>query len=322
MYYSSVNIMHEHTKEATTMPIRKIAWKCWILQFCLAMCFAVLDAATPTNAFELQSHKNKLFGYRKPLEVLDGGNFLRLPYDPLKDINKRDEIPVRKVKGYYVSSRPKRFEQDTAVPGNGKMLTHFAVGALSGNSNMTVIFLHGRDGSRHLGFDDERFGGNFNRIKNLMFRSGGIYISADFENFEKEGKKDIAALVAHYRPLTNGKLVIACGSMGTFICWQLARDPKASRMIDGYIIMGGFPDPKYLESGKVPKYPARSPIYFAHGSIDSAYSWKDTHRYYQTLRNLDPAIPARYVLFDNGKHGTPVRMIDWRDALNWIASMR
>ncbi len=276
--------------------------------------------AEATQAFELQPFKDKLFGYRKSLEILDGGDFRRVPYNALRDINKRDKIPVRKVKGYYTSSKPKRFEQDLVINLEGNRLTHFAVGALSGNSNMTVIFLHGRDGSRHLGFDDERFGGNFNRIKNLMFRNSGIYISTDFSDFEEAGKRDVAALVKHYRNLTIGKLVIACGSMGTFVCWQLAKDQKAAPMIDGYIIMGGFPDPKYLESGNVPKYPERSPIYFAHGSIDSAYPWKDTYQYYQKLRSVEPAIPTRYVLFDSGKHGTPVRMIDWRDALNWIAS--
>ncbi len=274
------------------------------------------------HAFELKPHKDRLFKYRKPLELGDGGDFLRVPYDVLRDINKRDEMPVRKVKGFYVSSKPKRHEQDLVLPANGRQITHFAVGQLAGNASMTVIFLHGRDGSRHLGFDDDRFGGNFNRVKNLMYRNNGIYISTDFSDFEEDGKRDVAALIAHYRQLTSGSMVIACGSMGTFLCWRLAKDPAASAMIDGYVIMGGFSDPDYLSDGTVRAPKTKAPIYFAHGSIDSVYSWKDTYRFYQALREAYPGYPARFTLFDTGKHGTPVRMIDWRAALNWIASFK
>jgi predicted esterase len=273
----------------------------------------------PAYAFELKPYKDKIFKNRKPIEVQDNGDFQLLPYDPLRDINKRDEIPVRKVKGFYVSSKPKRHEIDTSISVNGRTVTHFAVGALKGNANMTVIFLHGRDGSRHLGFSDEKFGGNFNRVKNLMFRNGGIYISSDFTNFEEEGRKDIEALVSHYRAKTRGKLVVACGSMGSFLCWRLMKNKTSNAMIDGYVIMGGFPDPAFLGSGKLSVPAGRKPIYFAHGGIDYVYKWQDAHNYYKTLRAKSPGYPVRLAVYDGGKHGTPVRMIDWRVALNWIA---
>jgi pimeloyl-ACP methyl ester carboxylesterase len=271
------------------------------------------------QAFELKPHKDRLFKNRKPIEVKDNGDFLLLPYDPKRDINKRDEFPVRKVHGKYVSSKPTRAQIDTSVTVNDRTVTHFAVGALGGNSNMTVIFLHGRDGSRHLGFSDEKFGGNFNRVKNLMYRNGGIYISSDFTNFEEEGRKDIEALISHYRPKTRGKLVVACGSMGSFLCWRLMKNKTSSAMIDAYVLLGGFPDPAFLGSGKLSVPNGRKPIYFAHGSIDSVYSWKDAYNYYSTLRAKSPGYPVRLAVYDGGKHGTPVRMIDWRVALNWIA---
>jgi len=91
-------------------------------------------------------------------------------------------------------------------------------------------------------------------------------------------------------------------------------------MIDAYVIMGGFPDPAFLASGKLNAPAGKKPIYFAHGSIDSVYKWTDTHRYYRTLRQQIPGYPVKMALFDGGKHGTPVRMIDWRVALNWIAA--
>lgn len=273
-----------------------------------------------SHALELKPFKERLFKYRKPIETKDNGDFLRLPYDPKKDINQRDSMPVRKVKGKYVSSVPTRKQIDTQITAEGRTVSHFAVGALQGNSAMTVIFLHGRDGSRHLGFSDEKFGGNFNRVKNLMYRNGGTYLSADFTDFEEEGVKDIAALLSHYRPLTRGKMVVACGSMGSFLCWRLMKNANTSSMIDGYVIMGGFPDPAFLASGKVSMPASSPPVYFAHGSIDSVYSWEDVYRFYNTLRSEKPGYRVRMALFDGGKHGTPVRMIDWRVALNWIAA--
>lgn len=292
-----------------------------IFRFLLAA--AILSAfglgSLPSQALELKPFKERLFKYRKPLEVRDNGDFLRLPYDPKRDINQRDELPVRKVKGKYVSSKPTRKQIDTSITRDGRTVTHFAVGALEGNAAMTVIFLHGRDGSRHLGFSDEKFGGNFNRVKNLMFRNGGIYLSSDFTDFEAEGLKDITALISHYRPKTSGKLVVACGSMGSFLCWRLIKSKKANAMIDGYVIMGGFPDPAFLSSGKLLPPAGRKPIYFAHGGIDYVYKWEDIYRYYSALRQKVPGYPVRMALFDGGKHGTPVRMIDWRVALNWIA---
>jgi dienelactone hydrolase len=90
-------------------------------------------------------------------------------------------------------------------------------------------------------------------------------------------------------------------------------------MIDGYVIMGGFPDPAFLGSGKLSVPAGRKPIYFAHGGIDYVYKWQDAHNYYKTLRAKSPGYPVRLAVYDGGKHGTPVRMIDWRVALNWIA---
>ena len=267
------------------------------------------------SKFQLKPHKDKLFKYRKPIEVQDSGDFLRAPYEPLRDINGRDEVPVRKVKTYYTSSRPARYQKDLSFKANGRQITYFAVGALSGNSNISVIFIHGRDGSRHLGFSDEKFGGNFNRVKSLMFNNGGIYISSDITDFEEKGRQDIEALVRKYRPLTNGPIVIACGSMGSHICWGMANKRSSSKLIDGIVIMGGFPNAIFLQS-KQNKSSRKLPLYIAHGGIDYIYSWEDQLKFYQNLRAKGQ--PVKYVVFDNGKHGTPVRMIDWRLALNWI----
>ena len=281
----------------------------------LAVVLSLSFTTVFAQEFQLKPYKERLFKYRKPIEITDDGGFIRAPYDPLRDINARDEMPVRKVKTFYTSSRPSRHQQDLSFMANGRLVTYFAVGALEGNSNMTVIFIHGRDGTRHLGMSDEKFGGNFNRAKTLMYNNGGIYISADITDFEEKGRQDIEALIRKYRPLTKGPIVVACGSMGSHICWRLANKRSSARLVDGLVIMGGFGNDKFLADRRK-RSAKKIPLYIAHGGIDYVFKWEDQMAFYSGLKKAGQ--PVRYVVFDGGKHGTPVRMMDWRLALNWI----
>ena len=86
-----------------------------------------------------------------------------------------------------------------------------------------VLYLHGQGGSRKQGVDDFTFGGNFNRIKNLMADNGGLYLSPDFPDFGDKGAAQVAALIDHYAEQSPGaKIFVACGSMGGALCWKLA----------------------------------------------------------------------------------------------------
>ncbi len=262
----------------------------------------------------------RAFRYRPFLEVADGGRFLRVPYDELRDVNGRDEIPVRKVRSYYVRKLPRDAEVEASYSVGGRTNTYRAVGALAGGSKLTVIYVHGKGGNKDWGFDDERFGGNFNRLKNLALNSGGAYISPDFTDFEADGFADIKALVAKFRPLTSGKLVVACGSLGNVHCWQLARDPATARQVDGLILLSGFPDDRFLSSPAVKAKASYIPLIIGHGSWDPDYDYKPTLEFFHKIRTTIPNYPVRYLLFETGRHGAPVRMIDWRDSLNWIAA--
>jgi len=262
----------------------------------------------------------RAFRYRPFLDVGDGGRYLHIPYDELVDINKRDEVPVRKVRSYWVRKLPKGAETEGAYSAGGRTLAYRAVGALQGGSKFTVIYVHGKGGNKDWGFDDERFGGNFNRLKNLVLKSGGAYVSPDFTDFEGDGFADIKALVAKYRPLTSGRLVVACGSLGNMHCWQIARDPQTARQVDGLIVLAGFPDERFLTTAVARGKAGWIPLVIGHGSWDPDYDYKPTLELYRSIRAKAPNYPVRYLLFETGKHGAPVRMIDWRDTLNWIAA--
>ncbi|MCP4935956.1 MAG: hypothetical protein GY927_17535, partial [bacterium] len=56
---------------------------------------SVSAISSQAASFQLKPHKDKLFKYRTAIKIEDKGGFIRAPYDPLRDINGRDEIPVR-----------------------------------------------------------------------------------------------------------------------------------------------------------------------------------------------------------------------------------
>lgn len=59
------------------------------------------------------------------------------------------------------------------------------------------------------------FGGNFNRIKNLMVNNGGLYISPDFTDFSKKGNDDVFSVMSEIRKSSpKVKFFLSCGSSG------------------------------------------------------------------------------------------------------------
>ncbi len=183
-----------------------------------------------------------------------------------------------------------------------------------------TVYLHGQGGSRKQGVDDFTFGGNFNRIKNLMADNGGLYLSPDFSDFGAGGTAEIAALIAHYSAKSPGAPVfVACGSMGGQLCWSLANDKTVAPRLSGLLLLGSLWDDGFLSS---PAFKRRVPVFFGQGSRDPVFPVEKQEAFYRSIRAKAPGYPARFVRFETGTHGTPIRMTDWRETLNWMLSVR
>ena len=257
--------------------------------------------------------KDELFSAQTVIESLDGGDFTRVDYDELRDINGRDSIPERRVKDRYVSLKVRRVQENQTLELSTGPMEVGRVGRDQGQA-VTVIFIHGRGGDRRLGLNDMSFGGNFNRLKNLAAENGGTYYAPSVRSFDDKGVAEVAALIAHAAAQSGGKpVVLACASMGSFICWGLSRDPATVAKLSGMAILGGAPDPALPKSAAAK---AKLPIWFTHGSRDSVYAADDQISIYRKLRAAGQ--PVRFTLFETGSHGTPVRMTDWRSVLNWL----
>lgn len=261
----------------------------------------------------IKPFKDELFSQMTVQKSLDGGAYEVIDYQEMRDINGRDREPERRVKDEYVSLGVRRYQQNETLDLSGRRLDVTRVGQADGAA-FTVIFIHGRGGDRRLGVNDYTFGGNFNRLKNLTVGNGGTYYSPSVTSFDDKGVADIAALIRYAFDRSSGRpVILACASMGGFICQGISRDEQGVRHLKGMALLGGPPDPELPKSALAKR---RLPIYFAHGGSDSVYKSQDQEAVYRKLKAA--RYPTRFTLFATGSHGTPIRMVDWRKVLNFL----
>ncbi|WP_182086994.1 alpha/beta fold hydrolase [Aureimonas sp. ME7] len=277
-------------------------------------------ASVCVNAAEFAPFKDDLFAYPQPTASLDGGRLLDVPYSEARDIDQRDEIPERRVRRNYVDLAPSLSTEDGVFASSSGPLRYSRVGSAQSPSTI-VIFVHGRNGDRRLGMNDWSFGGNFNRLKNLLLRGGGEYLTVDGGRLDESESRRIAEFAADLKAKQPAaRLVIVCASMGGQVCWNLSKDVHAP-LLDGMILLGADSDISRFEGWR-----ARSeravPLLLAHGTRDPVYAFGRQKAFFESVRKTHSNYPIRFVGFDDGNHGTPVRMIDWRDALNWIAEVK
>ena len=220
------------------MPVRSI----------LLSTIVFFAAASMVRGAELKPFKDDLFAYPATLSSADGGDYRVIDYHELRDINARDEVPERRVKSAYVSLGVRSQQRDLKLISDVGEMRFFAVGKTE-DASIITIYLHGKGGSRKQGVDDFTFGGNFNRIKNLMADNGGLYLSPDFSDFDDRGAAEVAALIEHYAGASpNARLYVACGSMGGYICWKLAANDLVAARLSGLMLLGSVFDEDFLET--------------------------------------------------------------------------
>lgn len=275
--------------------------------------------ATAEGDFQLVPWKDEMFKVPAVLESRHDGDYLILDYQSKRDIDGRDQIPEKRANPDRVSTEVLSTQKDTRLKTKSGEIRHFAVGNTQGAS-IIVIYFHGKGGNRGQGVDDWTFGGNFNRLKNLVVRSGGLYLSPDITNFNGKSASQISELLLHYLAASpNAPVILTCGSAGGRICYQLARKSELVPHLDGIVFLGSFPDGVFTGSAA---WKEQVPVYIGHGSRDYISYIEKMEELYREIRERSPGYPVRMERFESGTHGTPIRMVDWRKTLNWLLSSR
>ena len=272
-----------------------------------------LLVALPVGAqtVQLGSYKDRMFAHPRVLEERDGGAYRVHDYREGRDVNGRDEVPGRTVRSRYTSFRPRGLSGEDAVQVGGRTVGYGYAGDTSAPA-VIALYVHGRGGDRRQGMDDRSFGGNFNRLKNLMVRNGGLYVAPDMPDDPAAGVAAVKAILARYG--ASGNAVVACGSQGAAVCYGLMNDADAANRMAGVALLGGFAERDVVRSAAVRA--GRVPVVIAHGSRDTVYPVRQSEALYTALRGAGH--PVRMHVFQSGIHGTPIRMLDWRETINWM----
>ena len=130
----------------------------------------------------------------------------------------------------------------------------------------------------------------------------------------------MASLIAFYAAHSpRARVYVACGSMGGALCWRLADDAGVAPRLGGLLLLGSFWEEKFLSSRE---FSARVPVFFGHGGADRVFPVERQEAFFRSILRRAPDYPARFVRFETGSHGTPIRMSDWRETLNWMDAAR
>lgn len=284
-------------------------------RFAIAL-FACL-ASLSAQALELKPFKDKEFAYPGILGDASNPLDLTIDYKEMRDINGRDAVPELRVKSPWLSTGVRRLAKSLMIGTPAGPVKVIATGKLE-KASFIVLFLHGKGGNRELGQNDLRFGGNFNRIRNLAAQNGGVYVTSDFTGFGDEAASQVSAVAQHFLAASpSAKLVIACGSMGGFVCHRLVRDPAIAPRLSGVMFMGSFPDDGFAASAAVKR---GMPVFIGHGSNDKTSPLAAMEAFAAKLRQPGGASNVMIHRFNTGSHGTPIRMTDWKIVLNWMLS--
>ena len=275
----------------------------------------LLSAATASGASSLPPYKDDYFAYPGVISSADNGDYKVVGYNEMRDINGRDAVPEKRVKDAYVSLKARAYQKDVTFQTKAGPVKAMTAGKREGAS-FIVIYLHGRGGNRLQGMNDFTFGGNFNRVKNLAALNGGLYVTPDFKDFDDAGEAQIAGLIEAVKASSpSAPLILSCGSQGGTLCWRIAGNENAGSQLSGLILLGSLWDEGFFKS---PAFRKRVPVFFGHGSRDPVFAIDKQESFYREIRKRAPGYPVQFRRFESGNHGTPIRMSDWREMLNWI----
>ncbi len=284
----------------------------------LTFVFATLTLAPlAASAQTLGLYKDELFTNRnrKILETRNDDTYKRYAYDEMTDVNGRDEIPVKKAKAERIDPDGALHRRSLIIGNGDSAIDTFEVGNPK-NAKFAVIFVHGGGGTKLLGANDQTFGGNFARIQGLATRNGGVYYSPSV-SFDSQGDRAVENLIQTIRAKSpSAKIVISCGSAGARTCWQMGRSLKVGSQLSGIMLLGGaIMDDSFVKS---PAFAAKVPVLISHGTKDPVLRVAKAAGEYELIRSRDREYPVRFESYEGGKHGTPIRMVDWRENLEWM----
>lgn len=267
--------------------------------------------------YRLKPFKDDLFSYHQTLEEKLDWNWRLLEFSMKIDVEDRDEIDVDKVFEHYIDRKTEKYREIKWLYWV-EWFNYYEVTDRNQDDSekkLITIYFHWKWWNKTWWINDETFWWNFNRIQNLMIENSWVYITTDtilWDQWIKDHTKLLEHLKTKYK---NAKIVLIWWSNWWLMLWDLVNNQNSNKFIDWIILAWTVLDDKnQVESTKF-LVKNKIPVYIAHWNKDHISFWpKET--FLKTF--LYMWWKWKVVIFNWWIHWTPIRMIDYKEALNWM----
>ncbi len=242
-------------------------------------------------------------------------------YSQKRDLEDRDVIDVKKVSEEYVNRTVAKHRKIITM-NNGFTYYKTASTVKPEDVKLILLYMHGAGWNKTWWIKDETFGWNFNRVQDLMIQNKWVYISTTVEWNKRWVQQHMNMLQNLHKEYPNAQFILSAGSKwGEMLKMLISAFKRESFKPIGIMLLGSIYNSSVVPDISLVKQ-WNMPIYQAHGMKDKniPYKWKINDMRIMKQAWLEHMMKVE--LFDNWVHGTPIRMLIWQDALNWILETR
>lgn len=267
--------------------------------------------------YRIKPFKDDLFSYKQTLvEKLDW-NWKLIDFSVKRDVEDRDEIDVDKVFEHYIDRKTEKYREIKNLD-SVEWFSYYEVTDRKQNDSekkLITIYFHWKWWNKTWWINDETFWWNFNRIQNLMIENSWVYISTDTILWDK-WISDHTKLLEHLKnKYTNAKIVLIWWSNWWLMLWDLVNNENSNKFIDWIILAWTVLDDKNEKNSTDFLVKNKIPVYIAHWNKDHIPFWpKETF----LKKFLSLWWEWKVVIFNWWVHWTPIRMVDYKEVLNWM----
>lgn len=270
--------------------------------------------------FQLKWFKDEIYSNIWILEMKLNWAWRLLDYSQKVYIDQRDKVAWEIVKDEFIDRKTEKFvQQQTVEIEKWKKFNYYEVKDSSEpdeEKQVLVMYLHWHWWNKAQWMNNESFWWNFNRIQNLMIENHWVYITTDVELWSRESLVNHIILIEKLRwQYPKAKIIIAWASNWWVFLWQLIDSSRINRFIDWTIFLWTLLDTQHWSKWYNFMIQNWIPLYIWH--------WTHDHNPYQEKENFIKIFNEQWWswkvdIFNNWVHWTPIRMIDWKETINWI----
>lgn len=275
-----------------------------------------LKEMNKTN-FQLNWFKDEIFWDRQILEIKLNWSWKMIDYSQKKYINDRDKIAWEIVKDEFIDMKVEKFiEKNSFEIEKWKKFEYYELKDKSKDNEskeVIVIYLHWHWWNKAQWMNDKSFWWNFNRLKNLILENNWIYITTDVDLWLNESLVWHILLIEKLKSeYKNAKIIIAWASNWWVFLWHLLNSSRINKFIDWAIFLWTI-----LDNSKSYNFMIQNwiPLYIWHWTHDFN-PYKEKEEFIKIFN--EQWWMWQVEIFKNWVHWTPIRMIDWKETINWI----